>query len=184
MEATELLMSEHRVIEKVLDALDVALEKISVGRIVRPEFFPDTVDFIRHFADEYHHRKEEAVLFNAMVAARLPRDAGPIALMIYEHERSRKFTNAMNEAAVAWIGGDKTAYKRVIQFGEYYVNLLRQHIAKEDRIVFNLAEKVLSGDQKSQIYEDFLKIDKDPLEVAVNSRYRALAETLAGEMKI
>src|SRR5665647_2426724 len=65
MRATEALMQEHRVIERVLDALEIAASHLERERPVRPGFFLEAADFIAGFADGCHHRKEEGVLFGA-----------------------------------------------------------------------------------------------------------------------
>lgn len=39
MQATEILMEEHRVIERVLAALDKAANRLDAGEQVRPSFF-------------------------------------------------------------------------------------------------------------------------------------------------
>ena len=95
MKATEILMSEHRVIERVIVSLEVQTERLAAQEAVRPGFFLEAADFIKGFADGCHHRKEEGVLFEAMVGAGLPRQAGPIAVMLTEHEQGRAFTRGM-----------------------------------------------------------------------------------------
>ncbi len=67
MKATEILSSEHRIIESVLDTLDIGAGKLQRNEPIQLEFFLDTADFIKGFADGCHHRKEEGVLFKAMV---------------------------------------------------------------------------------------------------------------------
>ncbi|RPJ01063.1 MAG: hypothetical protein EHM39_03845, partial [Chloroflexi bacterium] len=66
MKATEILMDEHRVIERVLTALESAARRVEAGQALRPDFFVDAADFIRGFADGCHHMKEEGVLFKTM----------------------------------------------------------------------------------------------------------------------
>lgn len=74
--AIALLMEEHRVIERVLRALELATEQLEQGGKVDPDFFIDATDFIRGFADGCHHRKEDGVLFRAMIAAGMPPGRG------------------------------------------------------------------------------------------------------------
>ena len=66
MEATEILMAEHRVIERVSPTLEAGAARVDAGQPMRPGFFVDAADFIKGFADGCHHRKEEGVLFTAM----------------------------------------------------------------------------------------------------------------------
>ena len=77
MEATEILKSEHRVIEGMLQTLAEAAARVESGQEIRPGFFLDAADFIKNFADGCHHRKEEGVLFEAMVNHGMSRLGGP-----------------------------------------------------------------------------------------------------------
>ena len=67
MKATEILMEEHRVIERVLTALERAATRLSNGQEVYLRFFTGTTVFIKNFADGFHHQKEEGILFPAMI---------------------------------------------------------------------------------------------------------------------
>src|SRR4030067_775898 len=99
MEATDILMAEHRVIERLLAVLNTATERLEQGQPLLPGFFIDASDFIKGFADGCHHRKEEGVLFEAMVSHGMPRLGGPIAVMLADHEQGRSFTRGMRAAA-------------------------------------------------------------------------------------
>ncbi len=92
MQATDILMQEHEVILRVIATLEVEADRLAEGQEVRPGFFLDAADFIKGFADGCHHKKEEGVLFEAMAAAGLPKQTGPIAVMLTEHEQGRAFT--------------------------------------------------------------------------------------------
>jgi len=99
MKATEILMEEHRVIEGVLTSLETAAKRLSTGQAVAAGIFLKAADFIKGFADGCHHRKEEGVLFPALVANGMPKDSGPVAVMLAEHEEGRRLTRAMREGA-------------------------------------------------------------------------------------
>jgi hemerythrin-like domain-containing protein len=46
----------------------------------------ESVNFLRHFADECHHFKEEKLLFPLMEEDGIPREGEPIGMMLVEHE--------------------------------------------------------------------------------------------------
>jgi hemerythrin-like domain-containing protein len=94
MKATEILMSEHQVILRVIAALESAAHRLDEGQPVQPAFFLEAADFIKGFADGCHHRKEEGVLFVAMQESGVPVQGGPLGVMLYEHEQGRAFTAA------------------------------------------------------------------------------------------
>ena len=99
MLATQILMEEHRVIERVLTALQRAADRVAEGARIRPSFFLNAAFFIKNFADGCHHRKEEGVLFVAMQESGIPREGGPVGVMLAEHEQGRAFTREMKDAA-------------------------------------------------------------------------------------
>jgi hemerythrin-like domain-containing protein len=72
MKATDVLVDEHRVIERVLSSLEAGVDRLESGQPVRPEFFLSATDFIRGFADGCHHQKEEGVLFTSMEEQGIP----------------------------------------------------------------------------------------------------------------
>ena len=155
MKPTEILTEEHRVIERVLYALERASERLNRGEDVYLRFFIGTSVFIRDYADNCHHRKEEVVLFPALIENGLPKDSGPIAVMLAEHEEGRKLTQKMRQLTERLQGGDVHARGLVGQCGLDYVKLLRQHIKKEDGILFPMADRVLSVEKQEQILESF-----------------------------
>ena len=100
---------------------------------------------MKNFADGCHHKKEEGVLFVALVENGMSKEAGPVAVMLAEHEEGRRLTCAMREGAERVQAGDQTAISQVVQNALGYATLLRQHIQKEDRILFPMARSGYSG---------------------------------------
>ena len=83
MDAIEMLMTEHRTIERVLDGLvGFSGEVQRRGGTEKPELLR-FVTFLREFADECHHGKEENILFATMTEHGFPREGGPIAVMLH-----------------------------------------------------------------------------------------------------
>ena len=183
MKATEILISEHRIIESVLDSLDIGARKLQRNELVRPGFFLDTADFIKGFADGCHHKKEEGVLFKAMVQNGMPQDSGPIGVMLYEHEQGRAYTRKMREAAELLQSGDQSARQGVVQNALGYTELLRQHINKEDNILFPAADGVIPTAQQDQVWIDFEHIEHEETGAGVHEKYLALAEALNKEIR-
>ncbi len=140
---TDVLMAEHRVIEQVLDALEAAAAVLARGGNVRPGFFVDVSDFVSGFADGCHHGKEEGVLFEAMIAHGAPPHGGAIAMMLDEHEQGRAYNRALRDAARGLDGGDPQARRHIVSNAKGYVALLRDHIVKEDEMLFPMADELI-----------------------------------------
>jgi hemerythrin-like domain-containing protein len=181
MEATEILMSEHRVIERVIASLEAASARLERGEAVRPGFFVDASDFVKGFADGCHHRKEEGVLFVAMEANGMPADSGPIAVMLMEHEQGRQYNRGMRSAAERLAAGDASARDDVVQNAQGYATLLRQHIQKEDNILFPMADQVIPMQAQAQVAEGFEHVEHEETGEGVHERYLALADALERE---
>jgi hemerythrin-like domain-containing protein len=181
MKATQILMDEHRLIEHVLDAMQLASERVSRGEQMRPAFFINAALFIKNFADGCHHRKEEGVLFIAMNESGMPSEGGPIAVMLAEHEQGREFTREMKAAAEHWDAGDLSARPAVIQNAQGYVALLRQHIHKEDNILFPMADRLIPPERQQKVMEEFDRIELEETGAGVHEKYHALAEVLEKE---
>ncbi len=178
MEATDILSSEHRVIERVIVALETGAARLESGQEIRASFFIDAADFIAGFADGCHHKKEEGVLFIAMQAQGMPAQSGPIGVMLAEHEQGRIYTRAMRAAAERLEQGDPTAREAVVQNARDYANLLRNHIAKEDTILFPMAARVIPLDQQGQVALDFERVEHEETGEGIHEKYLALAERL------
>ena len=182
MEATNILMSEHRVIERVLATLEAAAGQVEIGAEVRPGFFLDAADFVKGFADGCHHKKEEGVLFKTMAENGMPVDAGPIAVMLAEHEQGRAYTRAMREAATRLQAGDASARAAVAANARGYATLLREHIAKEDGILFPLADQVIPVARQAAVTDGFEHVEHEETGEGVHEKYLALAAALEREI--
>lgn len=183
MEATNILSSEHRVIENVLDSLDAGVVRLKAGEDFRPGFFIQAADFIKGFADGCHHMKEEGVLFKEMVERGVPVENGPIGAMLFEHEKGRGYTRQIRLAAEHLQSGDPSAKHDLIDAALGYTNLLRAHIYKEDNMLFPLADKVIPVADQAAVLEGFERVEHEETGEGVHEKYLALAQALALEVQ-
>ncbi len=145
MDPIERLMSEHRIIEKLLGALSGYCDALDGGAEAKREDLASFVRCIREFADAYHHGKEEDILFRTLVERGMPVEGGPIAVMLSEHDEGRGYVAAM--AAALEGGGPFSADERrqVAAAARAYVGLLGNHIQKEDNILYPMARDFLDA---------------------------------------
>ena len=175
-------MEEHRVIERVIDALEEGAARLEQGDQVRPGFFIQVTDFIKGFADGCHHKKEEGVLFPTMSEHGVPVHGGPIGVMLSEHEQGRTLTRTLRSSAEKLGAGDDSAGADVIRFARGYSNLLRQHIGKEDHVLFPMADQVIPASQHEQVLKDFENVEHEEVGEGVHEKYLALAQSLEEEI--
>jgi hemerythrin-like domain-containing protein len=181
MKATEVLMEEHRQIERVLNALEKAAGRLSHGEEVYPRFFSGAAFFTKRFSDRCHHNKEEAVLFPALVENGLPKETGPVAVLLFEHAESRRLNLEMWETIERFQAGDERARDKVIQSTLGYIKLLRQHIYKEDKMLFSMADKVIPANQQEQIYDFLSRKEFDEMGDELHEKFFGMAERLEKE---
>lgn len=150
------LKTEHRAIERALDILAQL-----AGGNGRSEDAGRLVEFFKLFADSCHHGKEEGLLFPALEQIGVSRQGGPIGVMLAEHERGRAHIQEMEAALPGLSGGDASAAGRFQEAARAYAELLRQHIYKEDHVLFEIAEQRLSKAQQNRLSEDFARFERD-----------------------
>lgn len=148
---TQALVHEHTLILRMLAVLERNAILTAEGEYTNYRFYEEAVDFIRSYADRFHHAKEEDVLFEALVRNGMPRENSPVAAMLMEHDRGRAYVKAMEEAARAAAGGDATRNRDIADNALGYLTMLREHIDKEDNILYPLAERVIPPEMRDGI---------------------------------
>ena len=179
MKATEILMQEHRIIEVVLDAIDGLATKAEQDGRLDGDDAREAIDFVRNFADRCHHSKEEGILFPAMAAKGIPQEGGPIGAMLHEHEVGRAYVRGMEDQIKAGQDGDEQAIREFAKHARGYTALLRQHIHKEDNILYRLAEQVLDDKDQSSVLAQYDHVESDHMGAGEHEKYLEIGHRLA-----
>jgi len=177
MDPIELLMDEHRTIERVMDALDACVDPRNPGAAQAD--LAGFVTFLRDFADLRHHGKEEDILFAAMIDNGFPRDAGPIAVMLGDHDEGRSHVRALAALASAdapWTAGQRAS---VTTHARAFTALLRAHIQKEDQILYPMALRHLPEGAMSEVTRRFGEFEAGPAAARCRTDLYALASSLS-----
>jgi hemerythrin-like domain-containing protein len=146
---TDILRDEHQVILNALAVLESAAARLAAGAALPEGWWERAVAWVRGFADGSHHAKEERSLFPAMARAGIPTDGGPIGVMLAEHEQGRALIRAMMEEDP----GRRAAAARE------YARLLRQHIDKENGVLFPMADAVLDEAVQRGLSREFEAVE-------------------------
>ncbi len=181
MGTTDILMQEHRAIERVLSALERATNRLNCKEDVYLRFFTGTSAFIKNFTEGCHHKKEEGELFKALVENGVSKESGPLAIILLEHEACRRLSHKMLLATERLQAGDIRARDIVIQVAISYIELFRKHIDEEDNILFPIADKVFPATVQQRLMESFTQIVIDDKGDDVHEKYFGLAERLEKE---
>jgi len=178
MRPTEELSREHQAILEMIRILAKMADRLEAGTPVETGDPKDAVEFIRVFADKCHHAKEEGHLFPEMERAGIPRGRGPIAVMLAEHEEGRKHVAAMAGAVRGVRKGSRRAMAAFAAAARSYGALLTQHIFKEDRILYPMADNRLSPDQQTSLEECFAEVEKNIVGEGRHEEFHRLLERL------
>ena len=84
-------------------------------------------------------------------------------------------------AAALKLTDEPSARKTVINNALGYAALLRQHIKKEDQILFPMADRVIPLEKQKRVVDDFEHIKKEETGAGVHEKYLALASALEQE---
>jgi hemerythrin-like domain-containing protein len=179
MKPTQILSGEHRVIDQVVSCLEAIVRDAKSAAKLDELPARDAVAFFRNFADRCHHGKEEVYLFPALEAKGFPREGGPTGVMLREHDEGRSHVRGMDQNIAAAAAGEPAALKQFIDHAESYIALLREHIYKEDNILFQLAERTLSDEEQKTLLAAFQTAEAEEMGHGSHEKYLKLARDLA-----
>lgn len=152
------LRHEHQVIQRVMASLETLVNRSQRGDGFEIVALRRCVEFFRLFADACHHAKEEDLLFPALEQSGIPRDGGPIGVMLEEHRRARALTQEMADALDAHESGNASAVDGFNEAARGYIELLTHHIHKEDNILFVMGDNVLSDEAQHALCKSFCEV--------------------------
>jgi len=152
MKSTNALVQEHKLILRSLDVLDAMIATIDTGGKLDPQDVDHVLDFLRWFADAHHQVKEETILFPA-IRVSTPDEERPVRHMIFEHDQERQSIEDLEKDV------------RLGQLSDFAVcanklsSTLRNHIYKEDELLFPAADSLLNAKQDEEIFERLNRFD-------------------------
>ena len=139
------LVNEHKLILRMIALIPYVLKVLDDEDDF--QLILDSLDFIRYYADKYHHAKEEDVLFKYF-----DENLEIVKVMHEDHTKARKL---VRETLTAVENEDKDEVKRnLVSYGE----ILMQHIKREDEILYPWMDRELTMTQTGELYSKFNEI--------------------------
>ncbi|MCK5353327.1 hemerythrin domain-containing protein [bacterium] len=154
-DVTNVMVQEHKLILRMVALAEKNSALVEQEKFNDWQFFLDAVDFIRNYADRFHHAKEEDTLFTALLDNGMPEENSPVAAMHLAHDEGRAFVRGMEEAATKALAGESDQEAAIVDNAQGYAALLREHINTEDNILYPLAERILPEDVRSAMVEAY-----------------------------
>ena len=145
MRALDELRAEHAVILSVLDAAGEARDEEGWARLLY---------FIKQFVEAKHHGKEERVLFPRMAAD--PVLQGMAGVLHEDHERGAALIAEIEQTLARH--ADAPAIERVFSA---YTHFLRQHMERENEMIFEVAERTLDEGTVAEMLAEFAEIEAE-----------------------
>ncbi|MGC1093681.1 MAG: hemerythrin domain-containing protein [Pseudolabrys sp.] len=172
----EILLEEHRNIEKLLHVLEQELDVFDRTESPDYEILRTIVEYFQDYPESYHHPKEDIVF--EKLKLRDPSAVARIGDVETEHQletqRLRRFAQAINDI-LAGREYPRRSFHNVVRD---FIDHQRQHMHKEEQLFSPAAIKGLRA-------EDWVEIDarlnnkKDPLfDRVAEKKFDALRQTI------
>ncbi len=140
--AVKNLVDEHVLIKRLLALIPAITDFVEKSETVDKDLIMGCIDFIRGYADKFHHMKEEDILFKYV-----DEQSEIIKIMYEDHVTGRNHVKNVVEGAE---NGNKAQIKEHL-LG--YRDLLTQHINKEDDILYPWIERQMSDNQIGELFQ-------------------------------
>jgi len=154
--ATQNLENDHVYILRLIDVM----ERMVLNNTTNVVHLEMVVNLIRHYADGFHHAKEEHLLFPLLVEKGFSNEAGPVSVMLHDHVEGRNFVKEMAAEIARYKKGDESVLPEIYRNMQGYIDLLRTHIAKETNVLFRMADHMISAEDQEELLKQFEAVEK------------------------
>ncbi len=165
----------------VLSSLEGFVARMQQGEEVERATIRRYAEFFANFADRCHHGKEEDILFKTMTEHGFSNRVGPVAVMIHEHTQGRAHVRVLAELGSRDGELSDEECDALAEHAGAYVPMLRNHIAKEDNILYPMAERALTPPELAAMTEQFERFERDEMGRDEHHRLHELANLLVAE---
>ena len=170
--ASQDLIQEHKAILIALNVLEKMHERVQNDKEIDCEDIEEIIEFLKVFADKCHHGKEEDFLFPALEEVGIKNENGPIGVMLAQHKQGREFIKQMQKSILNKIINKNT----FVGASSSYVSLLRNHIKKEDTILFPMSDNKLSASKQKELLNNFENLEKNVIGEGKHKELHTLLE--------
>jgi len=178
MHPTEILSTEHKAVLTALKILEKAGQSLASGNKAAADDLDQLLDFFRGFVDRCHHGKEELILFPELVKRGVPKERGPIGVMLSEHEMGREHVRKLQALVDAVRQGDAEAAKDVPGVAASYRVLLELHIQKEDGVLFPMTARLLDSARAEEMEKEFEHLEREHVGEGKHEAYHRMLHAL------
>lgn len=170
-----MLMNDHSIIEKAIVILERQLEK----RRKNWTAIQVLIDTLWDYGETCHNMKEEKIYFPLLLERGMPQ-SGPVAVMLQEHEAERQYLTKFKE----FLSKTEKTEDEIAQFisdFKSYSNLTKDHIWKENDILYPMGRKFIQPDDVPYLANEFKRLERETLGEGAYTRYKTLVDALEKE---
>jgi hemerythrin-like domain-containing protein len=173
------LAREHRLIERALDVLSRICEEFRRSNGLNAADATQLIQFLRDFADRTHHLKEERIPFPAIET----KTFFPGCRLISEHQMGRERVAAMAESVKRSSRGDAEGVRAFPRQARSLIGMLRDHIAKEDDCLADVAHRTFSSEEGERLSQEFEEMERREIGEGTFKRFAAVVEALEAKYR-
>jgi hemerythrin-like domain-containing protein len=183
MKATAILTDEHKTIQLFLSAAEREIASIRKTGAFNRHALQCILGFLTNYVGRVHLTKEEKYLF-VKIKERCREDISiPVAVMVHEHAEARSRLGTILELFTD-AGKSEAAALAIADSLDDYVQFMLNHNNKENKVIFPLANRLLTPLDQLLLAEQFVTVDNEVLEQGVKLKYKQLAEEYSNTLSI
>ncbi|MCL5073976.1 MAG: hemerythrin domain-containing protein [Actinobacteria bacterium] len=176
----EPLMTEHRLVERLIALMEKEGDKIKEDKLASIDFIDNCIDFIKTYMYGCHYGKEEDILFRDLKNKKLlPEHAKILKELILEHKHVRSITTKLIYARNNYFidTGDAANQIYIFEIYEYikdFISFYPSHIKKEEKEFFLPCMDYFSGKEKEKMLDEFSDFDRK----LIHEKYKEVIENM------
>jgi hemerythrin-like domain-containing protein len=153
--ATEDLMREHGVLNRILLIYQEGLRRLHGKEDVPPEMFHKSADLVRRFVEDYHEKLEENFIFPEFEKQQKLVDL--VKTLRSQHQAGRVVTDVILRESTPDRFTKKENQHELVAATEAFIRMYRPHEAREDTVLFPTLRKIVSAKKIKELGEQFEK---------------------------
>ncbi len=155
------LMTEHRLIERMITILKREVQNVDKFDRLNPILIQYAVNFMRTYVEQTHHGKEEDILFRELKKKKLSLEHRRIMNELQEeHKISAKMTKELVKANSDYLRGKRDILNIVFEKIAFFIDFYPPHIEKEDKYFFIPAMNYFTDEEQAVMLEKGHEFDR------------------------
>ena len=155
------LMTEHRLIEQMIRLVGKEVASIKEKGEANTDLIGEAVNFLKVYADECHHGKEEDILFKYLSEKKMSSEhRRTMDELVKEHALGRKNVRELASLVKSYRQGESDKLGDITGIMEKLAVFYPKHIEKEDKHFFIPCMEYFTGKEQEKMLDEMWQFDK------------------------